>query len=84
MLFLSLAAIAQNESNGLLYGKVVDEQNMPVDLANVAVSELSIGVTTDSRGRYELSLPVDTTLTLNFTFVGFQSEQRKVRLSKGE
>ncbi len=84
MLFLSCTAFAQKERDGLLYGKVIDENNMPIDLVNVAVSEFSIGVTTDSRGRYELLLPVDTTVTVNYTFVGYQTVQRKVRLSKGE
>lgn len=83
-ILLSISAFAQKEAKGLLYGKVVDEQNMPIDLANVAVSELSLGVTTNSKGRYELNLPSDTTLTVNFTFVGYQTEQRKVRLSSGE
>ena len=83
-LLLSLASFAQKESRGLLYGKVIDEQNMPVELANVAVPELSIGVTTDARGRYELSLPADTMLTVNVTFVGYQTVQRKVQLAKDE
>ena len=84
LLLLSLASFAQKESRGLLYGKVIDEQNMPVELANVAVPELSMGVTTDARGRYEISLPADTLLTVNVTFVGYQTVQRKVRLSKDE
>ena len=81
---LSLTAFAQKESRGLLYGKVIDEQKMPIDLANVAIPELSLGVTTDAKGRYELSLPADTTITVSFTFVGYQTEQRQVRLTKGE
>ena len=84
MLLLSLAAFAQKGDEGLLYGKVVDEQNMPVDLVNVAVQGLSIGVTTDSRGRYELVLPADTMLTVNYTFVGYSAVQQHVRLAKGE
>lgn len=84
LLLLSLTAFAQKPREALLYGKVIDENNMPVDLANVAVSEFSIGVTTDSRGRYELHLPADTTVTVNYTFVGYQTVQRKVRLSQGE
>ena len=84
LLFLSMVSFAQKEAGGLLYGKVIDEQNMPVELANVAVTELSRGVTTDAKGRYELQLPADTTLTLSVTFVGYETVQRKVRLSKGE
>ena len=81
---LSTVSFAQKETRGLVYGKVVDEQSMPVELANVAVAELSLGVTTDAKGRYELSLPADTTLTLSVTFVGYQTVQRQVRLAKGE
>ena len=84
LLLVSLASFAQKESRGLLYGKVVDEQNMPIELANVAVLERSVGVTTDARGRYELSLPCDTTLTVSYTFVGYQTVQRQVRLGSGE
>ena len=84
LLFLSMVSFAQKGTDALLYGKVVDEQNMPVELANVAVAELSKGVTTDAKGRYELTLPTDTTLTLSVTFVGYETIQRQVRLSKGE
>ena len=83
-LMLSLVSFAQKESQGLLYGKVIDEQSFPIELANVAVSELQAGATTDARGRYEIYLPADTMLTLNFTFVGYQSVQRTVRLAAGE
>ena len=84
LLLLSLATFAQKESKGLLYGKVTDEQSMPIDLANVAVQGLSLGVTTDSKGRYELSVPSDTTLTVSISFVGYQLVQRTVKLAKGE
>ncbi|MCR5013841.1 MAG: TonB-dependent receptor [Bacteroidales bacterium] len=84
LMLLSVTSFAQKGTKGLLYGKVTDEQSMPIDLANVGVAGLSLGVTTDSKGRYELELPVDTTLTVNFTFVGYKSEQRTVRLAKGE
>ena len=83
-LLISLVSFAQKEAQGLLYGKVIDELSMPIDLANVGVAEFSLGVTTDSKGRYELELPADTTLTVNFTFVGYKPEQRTVRLSKGQ
>ena len=80
----SMLSFAQKEARGLLYGKVIDEQSMPVELANVAVADLSLGVTTDAKGRYELSLPADTTLTLSITFVGYQTVHRQVRLAKEE
>ena len=84
LLLLSLTTFAQNGQKGLLYGKVIDEQNYPIDLANVSVAGTSIGVTTDSKGRYELALPCDTTLNVTFSFVGFQQVQREVRIASGE
>ena len=83
-LLLSLTVSAQRESKGLLYGKVVDEQSMPLDLVNVSVPGMSLGVTTDSKGRYEITLPSDTTMTVVFSFVGYQTAQHEIRLSKGE
>lgn len=83
-LLLSLAAWAQKGPTGLLYGKVIDEQSLPIDLANVSVPGTSLGVTTDAKGRYELHLPADTTLTVTFSFVGYQPVQREVRLAAGE
>ena len=84
LLLLSMAAWAQKGPTGLLYGKVIDEQSLPIDLANVSVSGTAIGVTTDAKGRYELHLPADTTLTVSFSFIGYQPVQREVRLKAGE
>ena len=68
----------------MLYGKVTDEQNHPIEMANVVVTELLVGQTTNSRGAYELQLLSDTTLIINFSFVGYESKQVTVRLKSGE
>ena len=84
LLFLSLAASAQNLPTAVVYGKVVDEQNHPIEMANVVVTELLVGQSTNSRGAYELNLLSDTTLVISFSFVGFESKQVTVRLAQGE
>jgi hypothetical protein len=48
--------MAQELPIATLYGKVLDEQGHPIEMANVVVPELLIGYTTNSRGYYELSL----------------------------
>lgn len=76
VIFLLLASFSVHaQQKGMLCGKVTDGRNMPVELANVAVPGSSFGVTTNSRGYYELVLPADTTWEVCFSFVGF--EQRK-------
>lgn len=81
---MSCAAFAQQKPTALLFGKVTDEHKAPIDLANVAVPGSLYGVTTDSRGNYELSLPCDTTLEVYFSFIGFEQKIMSIRLSKGE
>ena len=84
LLFLSLATQAQKLPLATLYGKVTDEHNHPIEMANVVVVDLLVGQTTNARGAYELSVFSDTTLVVNFSYIGFESKQVKVRLKKGE
>ena len=83
-LFLSLAARAQHLPTATLYGKVIDEQNHPIEMVNVVVLDLLVGQTTNARGTYELQVLSDTTLVVRFSFVGYEEKQVKVRLKKGE
>lgn len=84
LLFLSMAASAQNLPTAVVYGKVTDEQGHPIEMANVIVTDLLVGQTTNSRGAYELNLLSDTTLVINFSFVGYDPKQVTVRLRSGE
>ena len=83
-LFLSLTTMAQELPIATLYGKVLDEQGHPIEMANVVVPDLLIGYTTNSRGYYELSLFSDSTWTVHVSFIGYEQKQTTVRLRKGE
>lgn len=84
LLMLPFVALAQHLPTAMVYGKVTDEHNHPIEMANVIVTELLVGQTTNSRGYYELQLLSDTTLVINFSFVGYESKQMTVRLKSGE
>ena len=84
LLFLSALASAQSLPTAVVYGKVTDERSHPIEMANVIVTDLLVGQTTNSRGAYELQLPCDTTLVINFSFVGYESKQATLRLKRGE
>ena len=83
-LIVSLFAKAQKPSVTSVYGKVIDEHNRPIEMANVIVLELLVGETTNARGAYEINVLPDTTLVLNFSYIGFEPKQVSVRLKKGE
>ena len=84
LLFLSLSASAQTFPTATVYGKVTDENNHPIEWANVVVTELLVGQTTNARGAYEVQVLSDTTFTINFSFVGFEPKQVTLRLARGE
>ena len=84
LLLLSMTAVAQQLPTGTVYGKVLDEQGHPIEMANVVVPDLLIGYTTNSRGYYELSLLSDSTWTIHFSFIGYEQKHATVRLRKGE
>ena len=84
LVLLSVLAPAQNLPLATLYGKVTDENGHPIEMANVIVVDLLVGQTTNSRGYYELSLLSDTTLVINFSFIGYEPRQATVRLRAGE
>ncbi len=84
LLFFSFFSSAQQLPTAMVYGKVIDEQGHPIEMANVVVPDLLVGYTTNSRGYYELPLLSDSTWTIHFSFVGYEQKQVTVRLKKGE
>ena len=82
LIMLSVGAFAQQK--GMIYGKVTDGQNTPVELVNVAVPGSSYGVTTNARGYYELTLPSDSTFEVVFSFVGFEPRKETILLKANE
>lgn len=84
LILLSLSAMAQHLPTATVYGKVTDEHNHPIEMANVIVTDLLVGQTTNARGAYELQVLSDTTLVINFSFVGYEPKQVTVRLKAGE
>ena len=81
---LSVVAMAQHLPTATVYGKVIDEHNHPIEMANVVVLDLLVGQTTSARGTYELSVLSDTTLVINFSYIGYEPKQVTLRLKSGE
>ena len=84
LFLLSFSASAQHLPTATVYGKVTDENGHPLEWVNVVVPDLLLGVTTDVRGYYELSMLSDTTLSIHFSFVGYEQKQVTVKLKHGE
>ncbi len=73
-----------SQEKAVVFGTVKDEGGKAVEYANVAVTGYAGGVATDSRGRFELSVPADTELTLVVSFIGYEKRMFRVFLQPGQ
>ena len=66
--------------NARIYGYVVDQDNVGIELANVVVlnADRPIGTATNKNGFYELLLEETDTVVLNFSMVGYTSVQQRI------
>jgi hypothetical protein len=66
--------------NARVYGYVVDENNIGIELANVAVlnSDKPIGTATNKNGFYELLLDEADTVVLAYSMVGYTTVQQRI------
>jgi hypothetical protein len=83
-LILSIALASHAQNTGTVSGKVLDDENRPIELASVKILETNGGTATDVNGKYRLSIPANQSITLVFSFLGFSSERAVVRLKAGE
>ena len=63
-----------------IYGYVVDQDNVGIELANVAVvnAERPIGTSTNKNGYYELLLEESDTVVLHFSMIGYTTVQQRI------
>ncbi len=66
--------------NARVYGYVVDQDNVGIELANVAVvnTDRPVGTSTNKNGYYELMLEESDTVVLNFSMIGYTSVQQRI------
>lgn len=63
-----------------VYGYVVDQDNIGIELANVAVlnSDRPIGTATNKNGYYELLLDEADTVVLSYSMIGYTTVQQRI------
>ena len=83
LLLLPTFAFAQKDE-GVIYGKITDDNGKALEFVNVAVLNTPYGVVSDSKGSYNLVLPADTLINLVYSFVGYDEIRLQINLKKGE
>lgn len=81
LLGLPMVSLAQTAT---IEGKVVNEKNRAVELANVAVLGESGGTTTDKKGYFKLKVEANKDVKLAITYVGYADSRHVVNLKPDE
>ena len=75
IVLLSASAMAQKVT---IKGKVTDNNNNAIEIANVKVEGKAIGTVTDLKGNYSLTCESSDTLTLVYSMIGYQTRKRSL------
>jgi iron complex outermembrane receptor protein/hemoglobin/transferrin/lactoferrin receptor protein len=75
---------AQTDSNAIVKGTVTDNNKKSLPGVNVAFPQLNKGAYTKADGSYVIKNLPSGTYTMVFSFVGYESQNKKVSLKKGE
>jgi len=62
-------------------GKVVDVEQHPLELVNVSIKETALGAITNSEGEFTLPPVSGKSITIIFSFIGYQTSEQVVSLS---
>lgn len=79
---ISTAAI--QAQNIRISGKVIDNEDKPVEFATVRIAGTAIGTNTDLQGMYSLSLAPKDTIDVVFSCIGFKEARQRLLSPKGE
>ncbi len=80
-IFLSLEGTAQQAR---ISGTINSIENEAIEYVNLAVKGTPLGTTTDKNGRFELTVPANQKITIQFSFIGFETDSVQLFLKPGE
>lgn len=84
LVFALMSAMVSYADNVRISGKVIDNEDKPIEFGTVRVAGRAIGTNTNLKGLYSLSVAERDTLELIYTCIGFKTVKHKLINPKGE
>lgn len=78
MIIIKEIVRGEQKNARVIKGLITDENKNPLPGVTVLIKGTTIGVVTDTAGRYTLTLPEQKEVTLVFSFVGMENVEMKV------
>ncbi len=67
-----------------VHGTLKDQEGKPLDLANIAVLNTTRGTISNAEGRYELIISSGRVVQLVYSYLGYGTQTKTVKLKEGE
>lgn len=74
----NVKAAPEDDKGRKIEGKVTDKDKLPLPGVTVLVKGTKLGVVTDTAGKFQLTLPLEKEVTLQFSFIGMRTKEVKV------
>lgn len=82
--FFNMPAQQTGKPTAILQGKVLDENENPLELVTITLKDLAAGTRSDVDGLFSLRIPADRNVQIVFSSVGFESKTITKRLKPGD
>lgn len=83
-LIFILCALCSSADNIRISGRVVDNEDKPIEFGTVQIKNSAIGTNTDLEGNYTLSVAPADTIDIVFSCIGFKTVDRRLINPEGE
>lgn len=84
LIVLLVGIIPAAAQNVKISGKIIDQEDKPIEFATVRIGGTAVGTNTNLEGGYMLSIAPRDTLELIFTAIGYRSVKRILVDAKGD
>ncbi len=84
ILFCCLPVLVYSQEIAYVNGTIIDENQVAVFLANVAIPGTPYGTVTDEDGNFTLEAPANQDITIAISYLGFAQVTIRIRLAPGE
>lgn len=82
-LFISFSNVLFAQT-ALLKGKIIDEQNHPLEHITVVIKNTAIGARTDEKGQFSLAVPAEKNITIIISSISYESQTIYKKIKEGE
>lgn len=81
---LVLLNTAYAQQIAYISGRITNDNGKGIEGVTVAIVGTSIGTSTDKKGKYELEVPSNSSITIVFSYLGYETQQQSLTLIPGQ